>query len=136
MARRRLIAGGERKAVDERPVAGRLARELIRETPELRCISGTADDIQIRVRVQPKASSNAVVEEQGNRLRIRLTAPPVDGEANEALRRFIAKQLGIAKGMVRLIRGERSRDKTVEVRGIDAETAWYKLTRDCTGRVS
>jgi len=117
-------------------VPGRLVRYVIRETSELRCIMPTADEIHIRVRIQPKASTNAVVEEQGDRLRIRLTAPPIEGKANEALRGYVAKQLGVAKSAVRLIRGERSRDKTLSVRGVGAEVAWSKLTRDCTGRAS
>jgi uncharacterized protein len=50
---------------------------------------------------------------------VRVTAPPVDGKANEAVRRLLAKRLGVQVGRVAMIRGESSRDKLVEVDGID-----------------
>jgi uncharacterized protein len=51
---------------------------------------------------------------------IRVTAPPVDGKANEALIRLIAKRAGVAPSRVRVIRGHAARDKTLEVEGVDA----------------
>jgi uncharacterized protein YggU (UPF0235/DUF167 family) len=50
---------------------------------------------------------------------IRVTAPPVDGKANEALCRFIAKQAGVAPTRVRVTRGHTAREKTLEVDGVD-----------------
>jgi hypothetical protein len=98
------------------------------------CIADADGQVQIRVRVQPRASKDAVAEEHGGRLRIRLTAPPVDGAANEALRAFIAKQLGVSKGAVSLASGERSRDKTLNIRGLTASEARCRLLRGDSGR--
>jgi uncharacterized protein YggU (UPF0235/DUF167 family) len=52
---------------------------------------------------------------------IRVTAPPVDGKANEALCRLVAKRAGVAPSRVRIVRGQTARDKTLEVEGVDPE---------------
>ena len=70
------------------------------------------------VRVQPRASRNAVEGEWQGALKVRLTAPPVDGKANAALCVFLAEQLNIPRSAVRILAGERSRNKRVEVRGV------------------
>ncbi len=70
------------------------------------------------VRVQPRASRDAVAGELEGALKIRLTAPPVDDRANEALRRFLAARLKIALSAVRIASGERSRIKRIEIRGV------------------
>ncbi len=82
-------------------------------------------DVLLRVKVQPRASREAVVGEADGRLRVALTAPPVEGAANEALRRFLAARLGVARGRVTLEAGEKSREKTVRVTGV-SETAVRK----------
>jgi uncharacterized protein len=74
-----------------------------------------------RVRVQSRASKNAVGGEWEGALKIRLTAPPVDSRANEALCKFLAECLNVPHGAVRLLSGERSRTKRVQVDGISAE---------------
>jgi uncharacterized protein (TIGR00251 family) len=79
--------------------------------------------VRIRVRAQPRASRTELAGEHGNALKIRLAAPPVDGEANRELCRFIAKRLGVAPSLVRVVAGESGRDKTVEVVGADAARA-------------
>jgi uncharacterized protein YggU (UPF0235/DUF167 family) len=58
---------------------------------------------------------------------VRVTAPPVDGRANDALRRLIARRAGVAPSRVTLIRGERSREKTLSVEGVDAATLRERL---------
>ncbi len=68
----------------------------------------------ISVRVVPRAKQNKVVEEAG-RLKVYLTAPPVEGKANEALIEALAEHFGVKKRQVRLVRGEKGRDKTVEI---------------------
>jgi uncharacterized protein len=68
----------------------------------------------VNVRVIPRAKQNKVVEEAG-RLKVYLTAPPVDGKANEALIEVLAEHFGVKKRQLRLIRGEKGRDKTVEL---------------------
>jgi len=72
----------------------------------------------LRVRVQPKASRNSI-HVTGDRVRIALTAPPVDGAANEALVDFVAKTLGVARRCVTLVQGEKSRDKVVRITELD-----------------
>jgi hypothetical protein len=56
----------------------------------------------------------------GDRLKVQLTAPPVDGAANEALRAFLGKALGVAKSRIEIVRGETSRKKTLRVEGVPA----------------
>jgi uncharacterized protein (TIGR00251 family) len=73
------------------------------------------------VRVQPRASRNAIEGEWQGALKVRLTAPPVDDKANAALCAFLAEQLNIPRSAVRILAGERSRNKRVEVRGVTAE---------------
>lgn len=82
-----------------------------------------ADSCRIRVYVQPRASKTAVVGMHGDSIRIRLTAPPVDNAANEALVEFVAGELGIAKQRVRIVSGQSSRRKLMEIDGVTAEAA-------------
>jgi uncharacterized protein len=77
--------------------------------------------VSFRVRVQPRASKNSVGGEWEGALKVRLTAPPVDSKANEALCRLLAECLNVPAGAVRLLSGERSRTKRVEVDGVGAE---------------
>lgn len=76
--------------------------------------------IAIAVRVTPGARRSEVIAADGERLRVRLAAPPVEGKANDALRRFLADACGVRTSAVTLRRGERSRDKVVAIAGIDA----------------
>ena len=82
-------------------------------------ITGVAGGVRLRIRLAPRASRNAVLGEHNNALKIALTAPPVDGKANQALIAFLARLLGVPKGAVRIVSGELSRDKLVEVTGPD-----------------
>jgi len=75
-------------------------------------------DTLLRVRVQPRASREDIVGLAEGRLRVALTAPPVEGAANDALRRFMAARLGVARGRVTLESGEKSREKTLRVVGM------------------
>lgn len=70
--------------------------------------------------IQPRAASDAVVGERQDMVAIRLQAPPVDGAANAALIRFLARQLGCSAAAVHLLRGERGRRKWVAVEGLTA----------------
>jgi uncharacterized protein (TIGR00251 family) len=69
----------------------------------------------LAVHVQPGARRSEVAGLHGDRLRIRIAAPAVDGRANAALEAFVAEALGIAKASVTVSRGERSRQKTVAI---------------------
>jgi hypothetical protein len=70
------------------------------------------------VRVQPRASREAILGWQQDALRLAVTAPPVEGEANDALRRLLARALRVAPSAVSVVRGERGRDKVVRVEGM------------------
>jgi hypothetical protein len=74
------------------------------------------------VRVQPRASCDEFAGEYQNGLKIRLTAPPVDDRANEALRKFLALRLNVPKTAVRIAAGERSRTKRIEISGVSPAT--------------
>ena len=87
----------------------------------------TADGLTLRVRVQPRASKDALSGERDGALVVRLNAPPVEGAANEALARFLGKLLGIAPSAVRILRGLTGRQKLVAVAGLDAATARERL---------
>jgi uncharacterized protein (TIGR00251 family) len=76
--------------------------------------------VSFAVRVQPRASRDEIVGEWQEGLKIRLTAPPVDDRANEALRRLLAASLKVPLSAVRIASGERSRTKRVEIRGVTA----------------
>jgi uncharacterized protein len=77
---------------------------------------------QIEVRLRPRGSSDELIGVRDGVLQARVTAPPVDGKANRALCRLIAKRLGVAPSRVSVVRGERSRDKLVRVEGVAAAT--------------
>ena len=72
----------------------------------------------LHVRVQPRASREEIVGWQDDALRVRVTAPPVEGEANTAVRQLVARALGIAPSTVALVRGDRSRDKVFRIVGL------------------
>jgi uncharacterized protein (TIGR00251 family) len=76
--------------------------------------------ITFEVRVAPRASRNRVVGIQDGALKVALTAPPIDGAANEALRKLLAKALGVAKSDVEILRGDRARTKVLRVHGVSA----------------
>jgi uncharacterized protein len=81
----------------------------------------------LRVRVQPRASRDALAGEREGALVVRLTAPPVEGAANEALARFLGKALGVAPSAVRVMSGASGRNKVVSVAGLDAAAARERL---------
>jgi uncharacterized protein len=77
---------------------------------------------ELRVRLQPRARRNEVVGERDGAVLIRVTAPPVDGKANEALCRLVARKAGVAPSRVTVLRGHTARDKTLDVDGVDIAT--------------
>ncbi|MBN2310040.1 MAG: YggU family protein [Candidatus Hydrogenedentes bacterium] len=77
--------------------------------------------VLLRVRVQPRASRNAIVCEPDGRVRVALTAPPLEGRANQALRAFVAKAFGIPKSAVELAAGQRGRHKTLRLDGVTGD---------------
>lgn len=73
------------------------------------------DDLILDCRLQPKASSDELVGDLGEELKIRITAPPVDGKANAHLIQFLAKSFGVSKSKVRIEKGELGRSKRVRI---------------------
>jgi uncharacterized protein (TIGR00251 family) len=83
--------------------------------------------VRFAVYAQPRASRSEIAGEHGDALRIRLAAPPVDGAANTELVSFLANKLGVSKSAVRLVQGERGRQKLVEIEGLDSEEIVSRL---------
>ncbi|HTD83172.1 MAG TPA: DUF167 domain-containing protein [Gemmatimonadaceae bacterium] len=77
--------------------------------------------IRLSVRLQPRSSSNEIVGLQGESLKVRVTAPPVEGMANEALIDFLSASLKTPRRNVCIVSGHSSRTKLIEVRGVDLE---------------
>ncbi len=73
------------------------------------------ENLLLQVYVQPKASRDAIVGIHGDELKIAITAPPVDGKANQHLSKYLAKQCKVAKSQVSILRGELGRHKTISI---------------------
>ena len=78
-------------------------------------LSATASGTRILLHVVPRASRTALVGEHDGRLKLAVAAPPVDGEANDTIVRFFAKQLGVPRDHVTLTAGQTGKKKTLEV---------------------
>lgn len=78
-------------------------------------VSKKESSITIEVHVQPKSSRDEIIGAEGERIKVKVTAPPQDGKANERVREIIAKRLEISKSNVEIIRGEKSRIKIVRI---------------------
>jgi len=81
-------------------------------------LTATENGVRLLVRVQPKAGHNRVVGLQGDALKVRLTAPPVENAANKALLTLLAKTFGVPKKAVQLTKGGHGRLKQVVVEGV------------------
>ncbi len=91
-------------------------------------ITATREGAVFTVHVQPRASRNEVCGVQGEELKLRLTAPPVDDAANRLCVEVLAKLLGVAKSQVAIIAGAKSRHKTIRVSDIGCEAVRSLLT--------
>lgn len=74
-------------------------------------------DLTIKIYLQPKASRNEIVGPYRDGIKVRVTAPPVEGKANEELLRFLAKEWRISLSHIEMIRGHHSREKTLRISG-------------------
>lgn len=86
-------------------------------------------DAQIMVRLRPRGGRDELIGMRDGVLQARVTAPPLDGKANKALCKLIAKRLGVAPSRVSVVRGEKSRDKLVRVEGVDSAALQEALGR-------
>jgi uncharacterized protein len=83
--------------------------------------------ITFAVKVHPRARKNAVTGEVGDALKVALTAPPVDGKANEACIDFLAKLLKVPRSSVTIASGHSSRNKVIRIAGLSAEEVRRRL---------
>jgi uncharacterized protein (TIGR00251 family) len=83
---------------------------------------------KVGLRVRASAHHDEVVGVRDGVLVVRVTAPAIDGRANEAMRRLVAKRLGVPKSAITIVRGDRSRDKVIEIDGFDQSTLVAALT--------
>lgn len=81
----------------------------------------------IRVRVRPRASRDEIVGWREDTLRLRVSAPPLDGRANDVVVELIARTAGVARSAVSVVAGERGRDKLVRVTGLTPEALRARL---------
>jgi hypothetical protein len=85
--------------------------------PITKPVEQSAEGVLVRIRVQPRASRAEVVGLHGDRVRVRISAPPVDGRANDELIRLMAQQLDLPQSSIRLVSGATSRSKTIMITG-------------------
>lgn len=83
--------------------------------------------LRFEVKVQPRSAQNAIAGVQTGMLKVKLHAPPVEGEANKALISFLADRLGVPRKNLAIIKGEHHRQKTVEITGTSKAELVEKL---------
>jgi uncharacterized protein (TIGR00251 family) len=76
---------------------------------------------EIETRIIPRASRNEIVGMENGVARIRVTSPPLDGKANKAVTELLSKQLDVPKKDIRIVSGEKSRNKRIRIHGISAD---------------
>jgi uncharacterized protein len=84
-------------------------------------IQELANDVTFGVKVHPRAKKNAITGEIGDSLKLSITAPPVDGKANDACIEFFSKLLRIPRSSITIASGQNSRNKVIRIAGISAE---------------
>ena len=88
---------------------------------------------RVQVRVSPRAGRSEVVGRHGEAWKLRVSAPPVDGRANDATLDLLAAALGVRPAALRLVSGAASRDKVVEVQGLAGDEIDGRLARSTRG---
>ena len=86
-------------------------------------------DLILDCRLQPKASCDEIVGDLGDELKIRITAPPVDGKANAHLTRFLAKSFGVSKSQVVIEKGELGRSKRIRIQSPEKIPAKLNISK-------
>jgi uncharacterized protein (TIGR00251 family) len=90
--------------------------------------SAVADSTVLVVRVTPRAGRDEIAGWQGDELRVRLRAPPVDGRANEALVRLLASSLAVPRSSIELVTGATARVKRLRIEGLSAAELRQRLS--------
>jgi uncharacterized protein len=83
--------------------------------------------VLVRVRLQPRARGDEIVGERAGALLVRVSAPPIEGRANDALCRLLAKAAGVAPSRASVVKGSSARDKVVRLEGADASAVGERL---------
>jgi uncharacterized protein (TIGR00251 family) len=89
---------------------------------------------RLQVKLTPRAEANRLVGWLGDRLKVHLTSPPVDGQANHNLLKFLGKSLKVAPSKLDLCQGITSREKTILITGLSQEELWSRLDKLLPGR--
>ena len=84
-------------------------------------------DLTLKIYLQPKASKNEIVGPYRDGIKVRVTAPPVEGKANEALLRFLATSFDLSPSQVEILKGHHSREKVLRLSGIDLSLVTQRL---------
>ena len=95
--------------------------------------SGQQQNTNVEVHLQPGARANEIVGLDGNILRVRVTAPPREGRANEALLALMAQELNRPKSDLSIIRGHSSRHKVISISGLSPEELKERISRIVSG---
>ena len=90
-------------------------------------IQNSPSGVTFAVKVHPRAKKNAITGEIGDELKVSLTAPPVDGKANQACIEFFAKLLNVSRSSVTIAAGQSSRNKVIRVAGLSADELRKRL---------
>lgn len=90
-------------------------------------IAACEGGVRLSIRVTPRSSRNAVLGVEADAIKIKLTAPPVEGAANAALIDFVADWLGVRKSAVSILSGDKARHKVVRVGGLTVDQVQAKL---------
>ncbi len=88
----------------------------------LACLQQTEAGVILSLYIQPRSSRNQIVGLHGDRLKLKICSPPVDGAANRCCRDYLAKLFKLPKGQVELLAGERSRQKRLLLQDVDLKT--------------
>ncbi len=90
-------------------------------------VSEVSDGVRINISVQPRAARSGLAGVHEGRLKVRIAAPPVDGEANEELTRFLARLFEVPRSAVTIVQGHRGKRKQVHLTGVSLESVRARL---------
>lgn len=93
-----------------------------------------ASGVSLNLKVQPRASTNEVGPPLGEQLKVKVTAPPVDAAANQAVVDLLAEILDCSRGSIQILRGMSSRNKVIKVSGIEPSLLLDRLTKSFGGK--
>jgi len=83
----------------------------------------------IKIKLIPRSSRNEIIGKENDVIKMKLTAPPVEGKANRALVQFLAKKLGVPKRDIKIVSGEHSREKSLKINRLSIEEVMGRLIK-------